>query len=108
MMGRGRYVLDDSGNVIRCDDLMAWAAWFEKADRRLACNQVNDDVRVSTIFLGLDYNLGTGQPILWETMIFGGPHDGYESRYDSREAALAGHAEALALARECAAGDSTA
>lgn len=30
-------------------------------------------VRISTVFLGLDHNWGSGRPLLFETMIFGGP-----------------------------------
>jgi hypothetical protein len=30
-------------------------------------------------------------------MIFGGPHDGYQDRYTSRQEALEGHQKALAL-----------
>lgn len=29
-----------------------------------------EEVRVSTVFLGLDYNFGKGPLILWETMTF--------------------------------------
>ena len=36
-------------------------------------------------------------------MIFGGPHDEYQWRYPNREAALAGHDQAVALARDPAA-----
>lgn len=32
-------------------------------------------------------------------MIFGGPHDQYQRRYETKEEALRGHAEAVALAR---------
>jgi len=55
---------------------------------------------VSTVFLGVDQHFRNhGPPILWETKIFGGPHDGYREKYSSREAALAGHHTALKLAR---------
>lgn len=58
-------------------------------------------MRVSTVFLGLDHSFGLAGdrlPLLWETMIFGGKHDGYVDRYSSRGAALKGHAKALELA----------
>lgn len=36
---------------------------------------------VSTVFLGLNHNWLRGEPLLWETMIFGGPHsDEYQER----------------------------
>ena len=41
-----------------------------------------------------------GEPILWETMIFGGEHDQYQERYTNRHAALAGHDRAVAMVRD--------
>ncbi len=58
-------------------------------------------VMVSTVFLVLNHNYaGTGPPVLYETMIFGGPHDERQWRYATREAALAGHDQAVSLARD--------
>lgn len=55
-------------------------------------------IRVSTVFLGLDHNWsGEGPPILWETIVFGGPRCREMNRYDSRAAALAGHEEMCLL-----------
>jgi hypothetical protein len=71
--------------------------------------RVNDDIRVSTVFLGFNHaplfdNNGkriiNGTPVLWETMIFGGEHDQYQERYTSHEDALAGHQRALDLVNE--------
>jgi hypothetical protein len=52
------------------------------------------------VFLGTDHNLGDygDAPILYETMIFGGPLDQEQWRYASREEAVAGHATAVELA----------
>jgi hypothetical protein len=64
----------------RCvdDDLIAWAEWFETADRQVADTR-HELFRVSTVFLGLDHRFsGKGPPILFETMAFlttGGPVD---------------------------------
>lgn len=96
-----RYVLNAEGEPIPEPDLLRWAEWFENAhNRRLAEDHLPETVRVSTIFLGLDHSFGSGFPILWETMIFGGKHDGYQERYSSREDALAGHALAVKMASE--------
>jgi hypothetical protein len=55
-----------------------------------------DDVRVSTVFLGLDHSWNNLGLILWETMIFGGEHDqNYQERYTSYEDALEGHQKAI-------------
>ena len=40
-----------------------------------------------------------GPPLLFETMIFGGPHDGYQERYTFWDEAEAGHAKALGMVR---------
>lgn len=54
---------------------------------------------VSTVFLALDHDLsGKGPPVLYETMIFGGPRDDYQERYCTRAEAEAGHARAVATA----------
>lgn len=50
-----------------------------------------DGQRVSTVFLALDHNWSGGEPLLFETMIFGGPYDGYMERYSTYEQAKAGH-----------------
>ena len=95
----GKYILDANGQPIECDDIHEWARWFEKDEnRRVALDEVGD-VRVSTIFLGLALSWGGEPPLLWETMIFGGEHGEYQERYSTREAALEGHARALALVK---------
>jgi hypothetical protein len=50
------------------------------------------DQRVSTVFLHLDHNWDPGgQPVLFETMIFGGEYDQEMWRYCTWEEAKAGH-----------------
>ena len=55
------------------------------------------EISVSTVFLmGINHAFGDEvEPILFETMIFGGPMDQYQTRYSTWEEAEAGHAEAL-------------
>ena len=44
------------------------------------------DCEVSTIFLAINHNfLGGGEPILFETMVFGGEYDGSCHRYPGRK-----------------------
>lgn len=52
-------------------------------------------VRVSTIFLCIDHGWGEGPPIIFETMVFGGPLDQEQWRYSTEAQALAGHARAI-------------
>lgn len=54
------------------------------------------EIHVSTVFiLGINHAFGDGDPLLFETMIFDGPMDGYQTRYSTWEQAEAGHKKAL-------------
>ncbi len=87
----GQYTLDGHTPVL-ATDLLDWALWFETADRTVARTQIEEGVEVSTVFLGLDHCFGmSGPPILFETMIFGGPKDGEQARYATWDEAVAGH-----------------
>lgn len=82
-------------------DVMSWARWFEKnaAACRVAETKIGD-VRVSTVFLGLNHNFADdGPPILFETMVFGDPHNGEIWRYESWKDAEIGHQEAVDAVR---------
>jgi hypothetical protein len=46
---------------------------------------------VSTVWLGLDHRFGSGPPLIFETMVFGGPEDQYQERYSTAEQARQGH-----------------
>lgn len=84
------YILKD-GVPVHEPDIKKWGLWFQTADRVLNKTKV-EGVEVSTVFLGLDHGFDNEDlPVLWETMIFGGPHDQEEWRYTSREEAMAGH-----------------
>jgi hypothetical protein len=72
-------------------DLLSWGRWFEKADRTVARSEIGASA-VSTVFLGRDHSFGGGAPLLFETMVFGGPLDGEEDRYSTWDEAEAGHA----------------
>ena len=91
-----KYILDDNGNPVPEPDLMAWGRWMQTGDRTVKNTQVAN-VRVSTVFLGLDHNYGTGTPLLFETMCFPGESgeeldgDGFFDRYATREEAAEGH-----------------
>lgn len=83
------YILD--GHEAVPADLMTWARFFEKADRIVAKTDVGD-ARVSTVFLGLNHSWGDGPPMLFETLVFGGRHDGDMERCSTWEEAEAQHA----------------
>lgn len=92
-MSNGRYILDYAGNPVECHDLMEWAHWFETANRQLARTIIRNEIKVSTIFLGLDqssFRMSPHQPILWETWVNSSNFD-WNERYAFRQQALEGH-----------------
>ncbi len=91
-----KYILD--GKNVKSASLEEWAKWFETAERHVAKTTINDNVNVSTVFLGLDHSFGDGPPLLFETMIFGGKHDQYQERFETWEQAETGHQVAVELA----------
>lgn len=86
-----KYILDEKGRPVPEPDLYKWGMWFESANRSVADEIVNG-ARVSTVFLGLNHNYGEGEPLLWETMVFGGDLDQEQDRCSGgREQAEAMH-----------------
>lgn len=78
------------------NDVKKWGQWFRTAPRyqRKVAHTESDDgkVSVSTVFLGIDYSHGDSQaPLLFETMVFGGEHDGEMCRYSTWKQAENGH-----------------
>ncbi len=98
----GNY-FDTQGRPLK--DAMEWAALFEQRgseadDRwwRVGQTQIGD-AEISTVWLGLDHNLlGDGPPLIFESMVFGGPLDGEQRRYSTWEKAERGHAQ---LVKHC-------
>jgi hypothetical protein len=57
------------------------------------------EATISTVWLGMDHGWPGPEPyrpVIFETMIFGGPHDHCMMRYHTEEEAIKGHAEAVA------------
>lgn len=97
------YVLDLHGDPKPCTNPIEWAKqkakWFDTR-WRVARDDAPFGAFVSTVFLGIDHRfLGDGPPILWETRVFGGPHDGLLRHYTRPDTARAGHREVLAMVR---------
>jgi hypothetical protein len=86
-----RYKLDENKKILKCDDLETWAQCLAADDRVVGKKEVGP-VMVSTVFLGIDHNFGgEGDPVLFETMVFGGKDDMLCQRYCTWEEAEAGH-----------------
>lgn len=77
-------------------DMIAWSKKYEGLKRRVAFTELPGGVRVSTVLLGLDHSFGAGKPVIFETLVFNGPHDGDTDRYETRKEAEAGHEATVA------------
>lgn len=77
-----------------------WARRFESGlnYRLVDFTELRGGVRVSTVWLGLDHSFGFGPPLIFETMVFGGPLDGEMMRYPTEAQAIRGHRQIADLA----------
>lgn len=97
----GLFMLDGE-RVVPCRDLFTWARWFEDANTRVDYTEITSQCRVSTVFVGIDHRyFGGGPPLVFETMVFGGPDDvALEMwRYSSWDDAAIGHKAAVRKVR---------
>ena len=101
MIGRNLYYILEGHDVVLVRDPKVWGKWMDKTNGSVNKTK-KGNISVSTVFLGIDHSYGTEQagqkPILFETMIFGGLHDGYMERYCTWEEAEAGHANMCEMA----------
>lgn len=96
------YILEN-GEPKPVSDLQEWSRWFEaNANARHIGDDVIGAARVSTVFLGLNHAHFGGPPLIFETMVFGGPLDGEQERYSTTQQAIDGHAAMCARVRDMA------
>jgi hypothetical protein len=86
---------DRQGKPLTTEEFIVLFSRFEY--KRIAYTELNDEVNISTVWLGIDHGCGSDKPVIFETMIFGGEHDGYQDRYYTEDEARAGHEKAVAL-----------
>jgi predicted solute-binding protein len=83
--------------------LMEWARTLERGNRHVGDDCIGD-VRVSTVFLGLDVGMGwlydTGPPLVFETMVF--PDCDLIGRWATYDEAEAEHAKVVETYRAIA------
>lgn len=92
-----KYILVDRKAVPATTD--EWARFFENTKDRIVAKDQIGEAKVSTVFLGLDHRFGDdGPPLIFETMIFGGPHADYQTRCSTWEEAEEMHRVACVLA----------
>lgn len=72
-------------------NISKWVEWQDDFKKKIVKKENINDVEISTVFLGVNHNFGEGEPILFETMIFGGKYDGEQERYCTWDEAIKGH-----------------
>jgi len=88
----GYYKLDDERRAVPCDDFAVLSKYMGLSVGRAKHN----GEELSTVFLAMEHGSDElGRPILFETMVFGGPRDGLQQRYCTWEEAEAGHESML-------------
>ena len=113
MLPTGLYVLDPHGAPLPTEDFAYWAEWREdhhddlQLERTVIQHPTDGRIVVLTVFTGRDHRMlgTTGGPVLWETLVFGGPPSaqGERDRYDSLQDAHDGHlAICQAIVARCA------
>ena len=96
----GYYTLDADNRPVRTD-LLSWGEMMNGNRRFVGYTEITSELRVSTVFIGIDHrHYGKGPPLLFETMIFGGPLDGHQWRYASWDDAQTGHQAAVSKAHK--------
>ena len=82
-MKTGHWILEN--NQLKSVSLLTWAKWFEnrKSPGRITAQDTIGNVSVSTVFPGIDHNFDEGEPLLWETMIFGSEKEELKDYYKS-------------------------
>lgn len=72
--------------------ILYWCKWMASADRYVNRTNMAPHIEVSTVFVGIDSSFGERKPpLLFETMIFGGAHDGFKKTYATWKQAEVGH-----------------
>lgn len=96
------YRLDRDGNPIECETYEEWIEW-EKTNQnllRVGATFFPGGV-VITSFMGRNLAMGefkeTGPPVVFETMVFGGPWSGLQKRSCTLESAKQAHQEVVDL-----------
>ena len=98
-----RYVLHER-RARPCSDLAEWKTYMQSGERWVSDTTLEDadrcQVRVCTVFLGLDMSLGVSEPVLFETIILGGRRDRDLFRYRTWAEAESGHEAAVRFVQQ--------
>ena len=96
------YILKDH-EPVRVYSVEEWGRWFGETNRVVRLDAlpggVGTPTTISTVFIGIDHGNGCGPPQIFESLIFGGPHDGEMERCSTWAEAINMHRRLCALAR---------
>lgn len=93
------YLLDENKNPYQVSLEESYKIYEDPKTKLVKQNHIQG-VYISTVFLGLDHSFSEeGPPVLFETMIFGGEHDQFQTRYTTYKDALEGHEKAMDMVR---------
>ena len=91
------YTLQDK-KPVKVESYEEWKRWVERANREVRRDELQNGVIVVTVFVGQAECMDeTQEPLLFETMIRGGIHDGIVQQFATWEQAEEGHEKALQL-----------
>jgi len=99
----GLYILNEQREPVLTDDVVLWGKWMEKEKNRRVGETFmqNDKVHISTVFLGLDHGfMQGGEPVVFETMVFGGAYNQHQERCNTWGEAAAMHERVCEMVRE--------
>lgn len=89
------YILDDAKNVVKVNSLLESMRWQKKQKSFHVADTTIKNIRVSTVFLGIDTALLTPKaknaPAVFETMVFKENNENETYRYATWEDAEKGH-----------------
>lgn len=93
-----KYILNGHRPVLE-PDLLTWAAWYEVHTHRMVAWTHTTSGDVSTVFLSIEPLRvdADSLPLLFETLVFGGPWDGTTRRVATWEEAEQTHKAMVAL-----------
>ena len=99
------YILDEKNNPVVCKNIRKWGRFMQDKKFQLSDQVFDGDGKqeciLSTVFLGLDHRLiGSGPPLLFETMIFGGERNQEQHRTSTYAQAISLHDQILTELRE--------
>ena len=89
-MSMSDYYVLENHKVIPADK-MTWERMMKNPETRRVAETIIGEAYVSTVFLSLDHSFGSGPPLLFETMVFGGKFDQEPYLCTTWEEAIAMH-----------------